>query len=125
MAPYLRAGGTLAIAEPIWLSNDPPEEIRAFWNTNYPEMCHSRDHCDVILRAGDGLVEAFALPKSDRWDHDEGDLEARIKSFAGGFEGADPEIAEAVVQRSRTEIDILRHSYGSYGYVFYISRKPN
>ena len=30
MAPYLRAGGTLAIAEPTWLSNDPPEETRAF-----------------------------------------------------------------------------------------------
>ena len=88
-------------------------------------MCRSRDHRDVILRAGDELVEAFALPESDRWDHDYGDLEARIKTFAGGFEGADHEIAEAVVERSRTEIDILRHSYGSYGYVFYISRKPN
>ena len=125
MAPYLRAGSTLAITELTGLSNDPPEETRAFWNTNYPEMCHSRDHRDVILRAGDGLVEAFALPKSDRWDHDDGDLEARIKTFAGGFEGAKHEIAEAVVERSRTEIDILRHSYSSFGYVFYISRKPN
>lgn len=88
-------------------------------------MCHSRDPRDVILRAGYELVEAFAQPKPDWWDHDDADLEARIKTFAGGFEGANHETAEAVVERSCTEIDILRHSYSSYGYVFYISRKPN
>jgi hypothetical protein len=30
MAPHLQAGSTLAITELTWLSNDPPEETRAF-----------------------------------------------------------------------------------------------
>jgi hypothetical protein len=34
-------------------------------------------------------------------------------------------MAEAIVERPRTEIDILRHSYGPYDDVFYISRKAN
>ena len=34
----LKPGGRIALSEPAWLTSDPPEELRRWWQSGYPEM---------------------------------------------------------------------------------------
>lgn len=121
----LRPGGFLAVTELAWLRENPPDETRQFWSANYPGMSETGENRASIARAGYELIDEFALPESDWWDHYYGDLEKRLENFAEGFEGADREIAGAVAGQVNAEIETLRNSRGSYGYVFYIMRNPD
>lgn len=83
-----------------------------------------RDQSDLQERIGLTRGSMTKLPPEDWWDYFYRDLSAQIEAFADGFSGADRAIAQAVVEQTELETEILREGEGAYSYVFYIMRKP-
>lgn len=117
----LAAGGVLAVSELSWLSEARPAHERAFFESEYPAMLGVEENRALIENAGYERLHDFALPELDWWDPYYRELEQRLDELENENLGPD----QSVVNACKREIEVLRRSQGTYGYVFYIMRKPS
>jgi len=113
----LKAGGRLALTEPVWLVPDVPREVADNW-LEYPAMKDVASCRDIIRSAGWTLIGDFTLPEAAWWDDYYGPLEARVARLGPDLE-KEP-AARLVVDAARGEIDIYRHHSHCYGYQFFV-----
>lgn len=118
---YLKTEGCLAVTELVWLTRNPPEKVRDFWENANPGMKYWEDLKPVIEDAGYTLVDAFILPEEAWWDNYYLPMEARIAELKEDYR--DDQEAQAYLANEYTEIDMYREFSGTYSYVFYIMRK--
>lgn len=119
--PFLRTGGVLAVSEITWLRPDPPEEIRAHWGAEYPEIAPATEKTALLERAGYDLLGCFMLPSTDWIDTYYAPIESRIPAFLERHAGQ-PEALE-VVAMQRAEHDLYLRYRDWYSYGFYLARK--
>jgi SAM-dependent methyltransferase len=120
--PLVRHGGYVVVSELSWLVEDPPAPARAFWDEAYPAMQSVAANRAVIERCGYERLDDFVLSRA-AWLTDYYDpLTHRIGALER--EHADDPGALRMLAGERREIDLF-HAYGdSYGYVFYLMRRP-
>jgi SAM-dependent methyltransferase len=116
--PLLRPGGRLALTEAVWLTTDPPEELRRWWHEGYPAMTDVPGCRAMIERAGYQLRGDFVLPASAWWDEYYTPLQARIEALALAHRG-DP-VVERVLDEQRREIAMYQRHGACYGYAFFV-----
>jgi SAM-dependent methyltransferase len=114
----LRSGGRIALTDAVWLSDDPPEPVRAFWR-EYPGMTSLAGLRARVREAGLELVGDFVLPESDWWDGYYAPLARRIESLRSRHTG--DAVAQAVLDECQAEIDLYRHHADCYGYAFVVA----
>lgn len=119
--PFLRPDGVLAVSEVTWLRPDPPEEIRQFWNDEYPEIASAPEKIATLERAGYDLLGYIALPPSSWIETYYEPIEERLSAFLGRHESR-PE-AKEVAEMHRQEAHLYRQYQEWYSYGFYIARK--
>ena len=118
----LRAGGTCAFTEAVWLrEGEPPERVRACW-AEYPGMAHVASCRQLIRNHGYELVDDFVLPPSAWWDHYYNPMKARLDALDERYRG--DATSAAVLAECREEIDVYRRHGDWYGYAFFVARKP-
>jgi ubiquinone/menaquinone biosynthesis C-methylase UbiE len=61
---FLKPGGTIAVSEISWLTEERPDEIDAFWQAAYPEIDTVLNKEAVMRRAGYEVVASFVLPET-------------------------------------------------------------
>jgi SAM-dependent methyltransferase len=114
----LKPGGFLVVSELSWLKNSVPDELRLFWEEEYPAMqTRERNEC-IVEDAGYSLIDSFVLPESGWRDGYYSPLERRIERLEIKYH-QDPEALE-VIETEKKEIDMYRRFSSFYGYVFYI-----
>ncbi|MES9996148.1 methyltransferase domain-containing protein [Desulfovibrio aminophilus] len=118
----LRPGGVLACTELAWLVSEPPQEAVRYWETGYPGMRQAPANMEAARTAGYDILGSFPLPLSawrkDYYEPLRRNLEAmRVRR-------ADDAEALETIAAEEAEMDIFRRYGTSYGYVFYILRKP-
>ena len=121
-APLLAPGGKIAVSEATWLQETRPVPAMQFWAAAYPDMQDVKSNLKALRRQGLEPIDHFALPQEDWLGSYYGPLKENIERLRS--KAADwPELAEAI---SATEQEIAMYEdYGdSYGYVFYVARKP-
>ena len=118
---FLKQGGVLGVTEVTWLRDDPPAELREFWNTEYPAISTRAVNESLITAADYKLLDSFVLPDSDWWDNYYQPLEQRARELRQRF--ANDEQALAVIVATEREIELFRKYSEYYGYVFYLMRK--
>jgi len=116
--PWLVPGGQLAVSECSWLVDDPPAEIRAFWDAAYPAMGSIPANCERARQAGFEVLDAFPLPPSAWWDDYYHPLLARVEEL--GPEARGNEVLEAAIVEVRQEVALFERFGATYGYVFYV-----
>jgi hypothetical protein len=116
--PLLGAGGTVAFTEPIWLVDPPPEEVRAWWLSEYPDITNDEGIRSRIEAASYRTVASFPLPPSAWWDEYYDPMQTRIEDLRTRHPG-DPAAVE-IATAAETEIDIFRRFSSTYSYAFYI-----
>jgi SAM-dependent methyltransferase len=116
--PLLRPGGYLGVTEISWLQPDPPEEIRAYWQAEYPGMRGVAENLATIRAAGYRETGHFTLPASSWWTDYYTPLEARLPRLREKYQG-DPE-ALAQLDAAQEECNLHRKYSDWYGYVFYL-----
>ena len=118
---YIKTGGYLVVSEISWLRQDIPEEARAFWEDDYPEITDIESNIKIIQESGYSPVGHFVLPKSGWWNDYYNPLIERIKVLREEYYG-DKE-ANDMMDNTEREIEIYKKYSDYYGYVFYLMKK--
>lgn len=113
----MRPGGVLAITDATWFDPDPPERARRLWAEWYPTMGSEASNLAAAGDLGLDVLGHFRLPRQDWWDY-YGAVERQCRRHAQtpGLEG--------LLEAQRAEIETYRETGHSYGYTFYVLRKP-
>jgi SAM-dependent methyltransferase len=117
----LKPGGYLAATELSWLKDDPPREIAAFWEANYPGMKSTAANRAGIQRQGYAETAIFTLPESSWWANYYSPLEKRVARLREKY--SDDPAAAGPLDETQLEIDLYRKYSSWYGYVFYVMQK--
>ena len=118
----LRPGGYMVVSELTWLVDDPPEQVREFWEAAYPAMSSLQQNRATIERRGYERIGDFILPRSAWFDDYYDPLDARITLLEERY--VDDEAALRFLESQRLEIEMTRRFGGEFGYVFYLAQKP-
>lgn len=115
--PFLRSGGVLAVTDATWFGADPPAEAQLAWAQWYPGMGTEASNLQVARELGWEVLTHFRLPRQDWWDYFD-QVAVQCQRHQG-----DASLAETIAAMQE-ETDLYRRVGHSYGYVFYILRKP-
>lgn len=118
----LRPGGYLAFTDAIWRKENPPPEVKAGFDLDYPSMGRLDDAVAAIRDSGFELVGHFTLPDEAWWDDFYAPMEARIAGLRGKYAG-DAE-ASAVLDQLAGEPEMHRRHSDFYAYEFFVARRP-
>jgi SAM-dependent methyltransferase len=117
----LRPGGYLAATEAVWLTARPAEEVRLWWQSEYPDLTTADGNLQRIRAAGFAILDHFTLPEEAWWSYYR-PLEARLGELRSRHAG-NP-VALEVLDEAQVEVDMYRRHGHSYGYEMFLCRKP-
>ena len=118
----LRPGGYLAFTDAVWRKEDPPPEVRASFDFDYPAMGSLDDDLAAIRANGFELVGHFTLPDEAWWDEFYAPMEARIATLRGKY-ASDVE-ALAILDQLAGEPEMYRRHSAYFAYEFFVARRP-
>ncbi len=119
--PLLRAGGYLAFTDAVWRKDDPPPEVKASFDLDYPTMGRVADVLATIARTSFSLEGHFTLPDEAWWDDFYTPMQHRIEELRGKYEG-DAE-ALGVLGQIAKEPEMHRRYSDYYAYEFFVVRR--
>lgn len=117
----LRAGGCLAFTDAVWRKADPPPEVKAGFDADYPAMGRIADVAARIAQCGFELLGHFTLPDEAWWTDFYTPMEARIEQLRGQYAG-DPQ-ALAILDQLAQEPELHRRYGDFYAYEFFVARR--
>jgi ubiquinone/menaquinone biosynthesis C-methylase UbiE len=117
--PLLKKGGYVAVTEVAWLSSDAPDKLKAFWDSEYPQIQDAAGNIANLRAAGYQPVANFTLPESAWWDYYRA-IEKRVKLMKETYKNNSA--ALEVLETETQEIDLYRKYSKYYGYVFFIAQ---
>jgi SAM-dependent methyltransferase len=120
-ARFLKPEGCLVASEVVWLRPDPPQEVREFWEANYPAIRTIPENLERVAACGYRLIGLFSLPEDAWWDGYYGPLEKRLEALRKKY-GDNPE-ALAALDEEVKEIEMYRRYSEWYGSVFFVVQK--
>ncbi|MAE62642.1 MAG: SAM-dependent methyltransferase [Phycisphaeraceae bacterium] len=120
--PLLRAGGYIALTELVWLRDAPPRGVTEFFAEAYPAMTDVAGVLNAIRATGYETVGEFTLPDRDWWEHYYTPLEGKLPPLREKYAQDGP--ATDLVEATAREIETRRRFGTSYGYQFFVARKP-
>jgi len=120
--PLLRPGGYLAFTDAVWRRENPPREVQASFDLDYPEMGLLDDVLTAIKQCGFDPVGHFTLPDEAWWEDFYTPMKHRIEMLRGKY----TEDAEALAVLDQiAQEPAMHHRYSDYyAYEFFIARRP-
>jgi SAM-dependent methyltransferase len=117
----LRPGGYLAFTDAVWRKENPPPEVKASFDLDYPTMGKVRQVLATIKRCGFSLIDHFTLPDEAWWDDFYTPMQSRIEELRGKY--ADDGEALAVLDHLAQEPAMHRRHSDYYAYEFFVVRR--
>jgi ubiquinone/menaquinone biosynthesis C-methylase UbiE len=114
----LAPGGTVAFTEPVWLVEQPPAEVRAWWLSEYPAITGAAGVRSRIEAASYRTVASFPLPAAAWWGEYYEPMLARVDGLKARC--ADNPTAAEVAATAEVEIDHFRRFSDCYSYAFFV-----
>jgi SAM-dependent methyltransferase len=118
----LRPGGYLAFTDAVWRKENPPVEVKAGFDLDYPGMGSLEDDLEAIRDGGFQLAGHFTLPDEAWWDEFYTPMEARLAQLRTTYSG-DAE-ASAILDQLAAEPEMHRRHSDYYAYEFFVARHP-
>lgn len=116
----LRPGGYLAFTNAVWRKENPPPEVKASFEDDYPAMGRVPDVLAEIDRSGFSLACHFTLPDEAWWEDFYTPMEIRIEELRGKYRGDNE--ALAVLDQLALEPAMHRRHSDCYAYEFFVAR---
>lgn len=118
----LRPGGYLAFTDAIWRRENPPTEVRASFDLDYPAMGSLDDDLAAIRDNGFELTGHFTLPDEAWWEDFYTPMETLIETLRDKY-ASDAE-ALAILDQLAEEPEMHRRHSDYYAYEFFVARRP-
>ena len=117
----LRPGGYLAFTDAVWRKDNPPPEVKASFDLDYPTMGRVPDVLATIERTRFSLVGHFTLPDEAWWDDFYTPMEYRIEELRRRY--AEDDEALAALDQLAQEPAMHRRYSAYYAYEFFVVRR--
>lgn len=117
----LRPGGHLVFTDAVWRRSDPPPEIKASFDADYPTMGRVEDVVAAIGHCDFDLLGHFTLPDQAWWTDFYTPMQHRIEALRGKYAG-DAE-ALAILDQLAREPEMHRRNSDFYAYEFFVARR--
>jgi len=114
-------GGHLVVSELCWLRDDPPAEVKAFFDAEGAAVADLQARREEIAASGYRLVGDFVLPAVGWWENYYVPLGATLERFRVAHAGDDE--ALEVAARSQYELDLYRRHPECFGYGFFVMQR--
>ena len=118
----LRPGGYLVFTDAVWRKENPPAEIVASFDAEYPDMGRMEDVLRKLQECGLEAIDHFTLPDEAWWDDFYTPMEHRIEALRKPYRGDAK--AAAILDELALEPEIHRRYSDYYAYEFFVARKP-
>lgn len=118
----LRPGGYLAFTDAVWRKENPPPEVKASFELDYPTMGWADDVVATIKTCGFEYLGRFTLPDEAWWNDFYTPMQHRIKELRGKYDN-DAE-ALAMLDQLAQEPEMHRRYSDYYAYEFFVVRRP-
>jgi SAM-dependent methyltransferase len=118
-APALAPSGFAVVSELSWLTEQPPDDVREFFRSGYPDMRSVPHNVAVAERAGYNVLTTHTLPREAWVDGYYDILAPRARALLGH---PDPAVRDFAAETVR-EIETFQCSADSYGYVFFVLQR--
>jgi SAM-dependent methyltransferase len=119
----LRPGGYLAFTDAVWREENPPPEVKAGFDLDYPAMGWVQDVLAQIDDSDMELIGHFTLPDEAWWDDFYTPMEARIRDLRCKY--ADDKESITILDQIAAEPEMHRRYSNYYAYEFFVLRKPS
>lgn len=116
--PLLRPHGFLVFSDLVWLSGQPAEPCRQYWQQQYPDMQDVACRHRQIAAAGFRLLGDFPLSNT-AWQNYYGPLSEQVNAVAARLQGS---AALAEIER---ELAMYRQYQGQYGYQMFVLQRQD
>jgi len=121
-ARLVSPGGYVAASEVVWTVAAPPDEIRRWWDAQYPDIASVADKAAAVWSAGLEIVGHFTLPRRAWTLHFYAPVKARLeelrRAWIGDAAGLD------VIAEIDAEIAMYERWGHTHGYEFFVARRP-
>lgn len=117
---FLKPGGYLVISDAVWLTDDAPDEVKAFWAEGYPVMRTAEKNAKSAEAFGFKSVGHFIID-DQCWVDFYNDVERRLEAVESVY-GDDPD-GRAIIDSTRKEITLYRKYPDMYGYAMHVFKK--
>lgn len=117
----LRPGGYLAFTDAVWCKSDPPPEVQASFDSDYPAMGRVSDVEKAIALSGLTLTGHFTLPGEAWWDDFYSPMLRRIEELQQRY-AADEDALTILAQLAAEPANHRLYS-DYYAYEFFVARK--
>jgi len=120
----LRPGGYLVFSDAVWRKENPPPEVKASFELDYPTMGWADDVVATIKNYEFELLGHFTLPDEAWWNDFYTPMQHRIKELRGKYDN-DAE-ALSILDQLAQEPEMHRRYSDYYAYEFFVVRRlPN
>lgn len=119
----LRPGGYLAFTDAVWLKENPPPEVKASFDLDYPAMGNVSGVLAAIERSGLTLVGHFTLPDEAWWDDFYTPMQRLIQALRCKYAGDAEALAVLCQLAQEPEIHGRHSTY--YAYEFFVARRDS
>lgn len=114
-------GGHMVVSELCWLRDNPPTEVKAFFDAEGAAVADMDARREDIADNGYRLVGDFVLPAVGWWENYYVPLGTTLERFRVAHAGDDE--ALEVAARSQYEIDLYRKYQEYFGYGFFVMQR--
>jgi len=115
-------GGYLAFTDAVWREENPPAEVRAGFDLDYPAMGDTDQLITTIQATGFELIDHFTLPDQAWWEDFYTPMEDRIEELRRLY--SDDAEALTILEQIGEEPALHRRHSRYYAYEFFIVRRP-
>ncbi len=117
---FLKKRGYVVVSEVSWLKNNPPKQLKQFWEEMFPQMKTVEGNIDIIKDVGYECICHFIVPESGWWNDYYLPMENRIATLREKYK--DNIDASKALDAAQLEIEMYRNYSDYYGNVFYVMR---
>ena len=118
---FLKQGGSIAVTENTWFTEERPAEIQDFWQKAYPEIDTISNKVAQMQKGGYLPIATFIVPETCWADYYYVQSPQMQESFLKKYNGN--KTAEEFITYQRYEAELFYKYKAYYGYVFYIGKR--
>jgi len=119
---FLKAEGFLVFSDLVWIKENPPEELVAYWRDDQGVVVTDGDENKSWLNQnGYSVLHTFSLPPDAWMDEYYTPLKTRLEMLRLKFPADTEKIA--VIEEEEKELEIFDRFNEYFSYVYYICRK--